>query len=50
MARTEASHAALVSANPIRVALLTLPDVATAAEAETDLALFCRLAAVAAKR
>lgn len=49
MARTEASHAALISRDPLRIALLTLPDMGVADGGETDFALFCKLAAVAAK-
>jgi len=49
MARTEASHAALISRTPLRIALLTLPDMGVADGAEIDFALFCKLAALAAK-
>jgi hypothetical protein len=49
LARTEASHAALISRDPLRIALLTLPDMGVADGGEIDFALFCKLAAVAAK-
>lgn len=48
MARREASHAALISRAPLRVALLTLPQIGPADSAEIDLALFRKLAAIAA--
>lgn len=50
LARTEATHAALVSRRPLRIALLTLPGVGDADAAEADLALFRTLAAAAAAR
>ena len=49
MARAEATHAVMVSRTPLRIALLTLPGVGAAQEAETDLALFRKLAAIAAQ-
>jgi hypothetical protein len=49
MARAEASHAALISREPLRIALLTLPQLGAADEAETDFALFRKLAAIAAE-
>jgi hypothetical protein len=49
MVRSEASHAGLISRNPLRIALLTLPEIGEADGAVTDLALFCKLAAIAAK-
>jgi hypothetical protein len=48
LARTEASHALLVSPEPLRIALLTLPGAGAVDEVTTDLALFRKLAAVAA--
>jgi hypothetical protein len=48
--RYKSSHAALVSANPIKIALLSLPDVGPAGVAETDLALVCKLATLTAQR
>lgn len=49
MARNEASHAILVSRHPVRIALLTMPEISMIGESETDLALFHKLAAVAAQ-
>lgn len=48
MARAEATHALLVSATPLRIALLTLPEGGPAVRQEADLALFGRLAGIAA--
>jgi len=49
MARTEATHAVMISPAPLRIALLTLPGVGPDQDAETDLALFRKLAALAAQ-
>jgi len=49
MARTEATHAILITAAPLRIALLTLPQVGLAEATDADLALFARLAATAAQ-
>lgn len=49
MARTEATHALLVSRAPPRIALLTLPTTGPRGEAEAGLALFQKLAALAAE-
>lgn len=49
MARTEATHALALSRAPLRIALLTLPGVGPTDQAEASLALFQRLAAVAAQ-
>jgi len=49
MARTDATHAVMVSPAPLRIALLTLPGVGPADDAETDLALFHKLAVLAAQ-
>ncbi len=46
--RAEATHALMVSSAPLRIALLTLPGVGPNDDAETTLALFRKLAAVAA--
>jgi hypothetical protein len=46
--RAEATHALMVSSAPLRIALLTLPGVGPNDDAETNLALFRKLAAVAA--
>jgi hypothetical protein len=46
MARTEATHAMMVSRTPLRIALLTMPDVGPARDIEVDLALFRKLAAL----
>jgi hypothetical protein len=48
MARMEATHAMMISSAPLRIALLTLPDLSLAGEMEIDLALFRKLAAIAA--
>jgi len=48
MARTDATHALLISAAPLRIALLTLPAAGPTDEAAADLALFRKLAAMAA--
>jgi hypothetical protein len=48
MARTEATHALLISAAPLRIALLTLPGAGATDDAAADLALFRKLAALAA--
>ncbi len=48
LARTESTHAALISRRPLRIALLTLPGVGDADAADVDLALFRKLAAAAA--
>ncbi|HXQ10907.1 MAG TPA: hypothetical protein VN805_07905 [Caulobacteraceae bacterium] len=45
---TEATHALMVSATPLRIALLTLPGAGPSDDAETALALFGKLAAIAA--
>ena len=47
MACQDASHAGLISAAPLRVALLTLPPLGPEDGVELDLALFCKLAAIA---
>ena len=47
MSRTDASHALLLSREPARIGLLTLPDTA-APDMQAHLALFGRLAAFAA--
>jgi hypothetical protein len=49
MARNEATHAVVLSHEPIRIALLTLPGSAGMQSVETNLALFGKLAAIAAK-
>jgi hypothetical protein len=49
MIRTEATHALLVSASPLRIALLTLSGMGLADGAADSLALFGKLAAVAAR-
>lgn len=49
MARGEATHALLISPQPLRIALLTLPGAGPTDEADADLALFRKLAAVAAR-
>ena len=49
MAGADASHAALVSRQPLRIALLTLPEIGPAEETDADIALFCKLAASAAE-
>jgi hypothetical protein len=48
MTRTDASHAVLVSEMPLRIALLTLPEVGSADSTEINLALFHKLAAASA--
>jgi hypothetical protein len=48
MTRTEATHAVMISRTPLRIALLILPGGSQSDDAETDLALFGKLAAVAA--
>jgi hypothetical protein len=45
---TEATHALLVSATPLRIVLLTLPGVGPSDDAETSLGLLRKLAAIAA--
>jgi hypothetical protein len=49
MTRTDATHAVLISRAPLRIALFVLPGAGQADAAETDLALFGKLAAIAAK-
>jgi hypothetical protein len=49
MTRTEATHALLVSAAPLRIALLTLSGIGLADDAADNLALFGKLAAVSAR-
>ena len=49
MARTEATHAVMISARPLRIALLTLPSLGANDDAESSLALFRKLAASAAQ-
>lgn len=49
MARTEATHALLISPAPLRIALLTLPGAGPTDEAVANLALFRKLAAVAVR-
>ncbi|HXQ46228.1 MAG TPA: hypothetical protein VN806_06400, partial [Caulobacteraceae bacterium] len=44
----EATHALMVSPSPLRIALLTLPGVPPSDDAETNLELFRKLAAIAA--
>ena len=48
MTRTDATHAVMISRTPLRIALFTLPGVGQSDFAETDLALFGKLAAIAA--
>lgn len=48
MTRTEATHAVMISRTPLRIALLILPGGSQSDDAETDLALFGKLAAMAA--
>jgi hypothetical protein len=48
MARMEATHAMMISPAPLRIALLTLPELSLAGEIEIHLALFSKLAAIAA--
>jgi hypothetical protein len=48
MTRTEATHAVMISRAPLRIALLILPGGSQSDDAETDLALFGKLAAMAA--
>ena len=48
MTRTEATHAVMISRSPLRIALLILPGGSQSDDAETDLALFGKLAAIAA--
>jgi hypothetical protein len=48
MTRTEATHAVMISRTPLRIALLILPGGSQSDDAETDLALFGKLAAIAA--
>ena len=50
MARTEATHAMLISREPLRIALLTLPKLGDATGLETYLTLFRKLGAIAAER
>ena len=50
MARIDATHAVLISKSPLRIALLALPDVGTNDGAQTSLALFHKLAGVAARQ
>ena len=49
MARADATHAGLISQSPLRIGLLTLPEIGLDEEAEVDFALFCKLAATAAE-
>ncbi len=49
LARHEATHAVVVSAAPPRIALLTLPDSGAPGAVEAQLALFGKLAAIAAR-
>jgi hypothetical protein len=49
MARHESTHAMLLSQSPLRIALLTLPSLGPAGPDAVDLALFHKLAAVAAR-
>lgn len=48
MTRLEATHAVLVSRSPLRIVLLTLPTVGSIDESEASLALFHKLATIAA--
>jgi hypothetical protein len=50
MTRQEATHAVMVSRSPLKIILLTLPAVGFADDSETSLALFHKLATVAAER
>jgi hypothetical protein len=50
MASLDASHAGLISAVPLRIALLTLPALGPQDGAELDLALFCKLAVIAGRK
>jgi hypothetical protein len=47
--RTWASHAIMISALPLRIALLTLPEGGSSLDLETDLALFGKLASIASR-
>lgn len=49
MTRTDATHAVALSHAPLRIALFTLPRHGRAGNAETDLALFGKFAAIAAR-
>jgi hypothetical protein len=49
LARAEATHAVIVSGSPLRIALLTLPDGGPAHEVDVELALFGKLASIAAQ-
>jgi hypothetical protein len=49
MARADATHAGLISERPLRIGLLTLPEIGLGEEAEVDFALFCKLATLAAE-
>ena len=49
MTRTDATHACLLSRDPVRVALLTLPEAAADEAADADIALLGRLGAIAAE-
>jgi hypothetical protein len=49
MARTQTSHALLIASTPLTLALVTLPASGAVEEMEANLALFGRLAAVAAQ-
>ncbi len=49
MARTQTTHALPISPTPLRIALVTLPASGAVEEMEANLALFARLATVAAK-
>lgn len=48
LARTEATHAVIISTSPLRIALLTLPEGGPAHEVDVELALFGKLASIAA--
>jgi hypothetical protein len=50
MSRMDATHAVTISKAPLRIALLTLPEVGTSDDAETSLALFHKLSGVAAQQ
>jgi hypothetical protein len=49
MARTEATHAMMISTAPLRIALLTLPELGLADEMAVHLAMFRKLATIAAE-
>ena len=50
MAKTQATHAMMVARSPLRIALLTLPDIGPASDATAQLALFGKLAALVSER